>query len=55
MRGCHIIHVDADGTTSRANARRGEEDVEAGAAAEVDDGFSLGFRNMLVGVELKDG
>jgi len=37
-----VVHVDADGAAGGAEFGRGEEDVEAGAGAEVEDGFALG-------------
>ena len=40
-RGQYVVHVDADGAAGGPDLGRGQEDVEAGAAAEVDDGLAL--------------
>ena len=40
--GEHLVgHVDADRATGRADATRGEQDVDAAARAEVEDGLAL--------------
>lgn len=37
----HLVHVDADCAARGADFAGGEEDVEASAAAEINDGFAL--------------
>lgn len=36
----HFVHVHADDLALRPDFARGEETVEAGSAAEIDDGFA---------------
>lgn len=40
----HFVHVDADGATSQTDFLRNEEDVESGAAAEVNNRLALQSR-----------
>jgi hypothetical protein len=41
IRGYDLVHVDPDGATAGADFVRGEKDVEASAAAQIDHRLSL--------------
>jgi len=40
----YVVHVDADCTAGRTDFGGGQEDIEACAAAQVDDCFTLFWR-----------